>query len=467
MMVSFTNRHQLLLPLLGTFAIFCSTAVVRADTITGRVVRVIDGDTLVVAEGLSGEGRGAGDDPCPTNLFRVRLAGIDAPEIRQPYGLESKRALEEMVLDAIVVVDWTKRDRYRRVLGWVRAPSFGPEHHTHSQPATVNWQLVAAGHVWHAVRYSRDPEFVAAESDAARDRLGLWATTGRVPPWEFRNSQLQTFVSRSYSVSYSGGSGGLVPRPREGSRQQLRHGSHAEVEIRSSQLGWRGIADLLTISTTTCEIRDFKTGIAREEHECQLRTYALLWARDRELNPHGRLSDRLVLSYQEGDVEVPAPNETLLRSLEDELRKRSALALADLEAAPPDARPSTESCAYCPVRHLCEEYWCWRTPQDSSSKLYNDRFADVQLRLSGQHGPSSWDGVVESGLELRVGGPILVRASNLPFGLHRGQRLRLLNVHISVPNDKSLEDAVPVAVATMGASSEAFLLSKPPAIPTD
>jgi len=186
-------------------AVACST--LQADTITGRVVRVIDGDTVLL------RGAGLGIPP-----LRVRLAGIDAPELRQPYGPEAKRALEKMVLDAIVVVDWTKRDRYRRILGWVRVVPHETSHRADRQPSTpqqsapdtlqqsaahtlqgtalrgaapstINHLLLASGHAWHAVRYSRDPDLACAQAAAARDRRGLWATLNRLPPWDFRRNR--------------------------------------------------------------------------------------------------------------------------------------------------------------------------------------------------------------------------------------------------------------------------------------
>lgn len=103
------------------------------------------------------------------------------------------------------------------------------------------------------------------------------------------------------------------------SRCQLQHGSHAEVNLCVTELGWHGIADLLTLSSGLCEIRDFKTGTYKKQHESQLHTYALLWARDQTLNPTGRLADRLVLSYNDRDVDVSVPELKELLSLENEI----------------------------------------------------------------------------------------------------------------------------------------------------
>ncbi len=242
------------------------------------------------------------------------------------------------------------------------------------------------------------------------------------------------------------------------SRSQLLHGFYAEVELRASALGWRGFSDLLTLSSARCEIRDFKTGAPKQEHEFQVRTYALLWARDRDLNPNRRLADRLVLSYDEGDTDVPAPSEEEVRHLEEELQRRTNEMLSKLRADPPEARPSRQNCEYCPVRHLCEEYWHWHARQEPDSESLKTGFGDIQIELSARHGPRSWDGFVESGSNLKTGGKILLRTTNIQFELQPGQRVRLLNVHISVPDEEPVEEIQPTIVATMGANSEAFLL---------
>jgi len=52
-----------------------------ADTLTGRVVGVHDGDTLTLRVG--------------TRQVKVRLAETDAPELKQPYGQKAKQALSD------------------------------------------------------------------------------------------------------------------------------------------------------------------------------------------------------------------------------------------------------------------------------------------------------------------------------------------------------------------------------------
>ena len=77
-------------------ALLASTAC--ADTLTGRVAGVADGDTITLLD-------------ADRQQHKIRLQGIDAPERAQPYGQRSKESLSRLVFNKEVRVDWTKRDR--------------------------------------------------------------------------------------------------------------------------------------------------------------------------------------------------------------------------------------------------------------------------------------------------------------------------------------------------------------------
>lgn len=239
-------------------------------------------------------------------------------------------------------------------------------------------------------------------------------------------------------------------------RTVLSYGSYAEVELRAPDISWHGYADILTLSATHCEIRDFKTGTPKDEHQFQLLIYALLWWRDRDLNPSARLANRLVVSYDDRDIEIQAPGVDALCSAQEELRKRTTAALATLKHKPPEARPSSKNCSYCNVRHLCEEYWEHHMESRRGDDTSEEQCTDLQIKLSARHGPSSWEGVVESSSSLKTGRSTLLRTSNLLFELHPGQRLRLLNIRLSVPREDPLEDECSPVIATMGKGTEIF-----------
>jgi len=85
--------------------LLCGTAF--SAEIVGRVVGVHDGDTVTVLD--------ANNIP-----YKIRLAGIHAPESGQAFGTRSKQHLSHLVYDQQVRVEYTKRDRYRRPLGSIR-----------------------------------------------------------------------------------------------------------------------------------------------------------------------------------------------------------------------------------------------------------------------------------------------------------------------------------------------------------
>lgn len=87
-------------------ALLISQCLAHADTLTGRVVRVTDGDTIVILDSADAQ-------------HKIRLQGIDAPERKQAFGTKSKEHLSDAVAGKFVVVDYNKRDRYERILGKV------------------------------------------------------------------------------------------------------------------------------------------------------------------------------------------------------------------------------------------------------------------------------------------------------------------------------------------------------------
>jgi endonuclease YncB( thermonuclease family) len=149
---------------LAALLLLFAQGVASAETIRGRVVGITDGDTLTVLV----EGR---------RQVRIRLAEIDTPERRQPYGDRSRQALSALVFRKPVRVIVVDTDRYRRIVGRV-----------HQGTVDVNAEMVRRGAAWVSLRYSRDPSLPLLQAEAQRARRGLWALpeADRVPPWEWR-----------------------------------------------------------------------------------------------------------------------------------------------------------------------------------------------------------------------------------------------------------------------------------------
>ncbi len=84
--------------ILGAFLLLAAP-IAFANSLTGKVVKITDGDTLYVLDANYKE-------------HKIRLAGIDAPERKQAYGLASRKHLASIVAGQQVTVEYQKRDRY-------------------------------------------------------------------------------------------------------------------------------------------------------------------------------------------------------------------------------------------------------------------------------------------------------------------------------------------------------------------
>lgn len=141
----------------------------HAETITGRVVSIADGDTITVLDATKTQ-------------HKIRLAGIDAPEKAQAFGQRSKESLSDLVFDQTVTVETTKRDRYGRSVGTVLVDGLD-----------ANLEQIKRGMAWHYKAYAREqpPQdrlaYAEAEEVARGARVGLWRDVQPVPPWDFRH----------------------------------------------------------------------------------------------------------------------------------------------------------------------------------------------------------------------------------------------------------------------------------------
>lgn len=110
-----------------------------------------------------------------TRPIKLRLQGIDAPELCQAGGPQSRQYLESLLLKKQVEADMHGRDDYGRALAVVRGPQ-----------GDVGAQMVRSGLAW-SYRYRSDPGPYATEEAAARAaRLGVHAADNALRPREFR-----------------------------------------------------------------------------------------------------------------------------------------------------------------------------------------------------------------------------------------------------------------------------------------
>lgn len=148
--------------------VLCSSAYAYAEEITGRIVSVHDGDTATL---LTAE----------KNQVKIRLAGIDAPELKQAYGRVSRDHLASLIANHTVTVTIYKKDRYGRSVGKILVGSID-----------ANLEQVQAGLAWHYKKYEREQEpddrqiYADAEVRARTAGIGLWRDDDPTPPWVWR-----------------------------------------------------------------------------------------------------------------------------------------------------------------------------------------------------------------------------------------------------------------------------------------
>ena len=132
-----------------------------SQTYKGTILSVTDGDTYVFQT--------------ENGSLKIRSEGIDAPEMKQPFGDSAALFLKDYVnLNAIVIASGT--DRYGRTIGTL-----------YINGEDINKKLVLAGYAWFYKNYSKNQDYKNAEILARKKATGLWSQANPVAPWDWRN----------------------------------------------------------------------------------------------------------------------------------------------------------------------------------------------------------------------------------------------------------------------------------------
>lgn len=145
----------------------------HAETLTGYVVAIADGDTLTVLVANHQQ-------------YKIRLVGIDAPEKSQGFGDRSKQSLASLVFNKNVTVEWSKLDRYGRTVGKIMVNGID-----------ANLEQIKTGMAWWYRAYAKEQsladraKYEQAETIAKQQQIGLWRDRNPMPPWDFRHGGAQ------------------------------------------------------------------------------------------------------------------------------------------------------------------------------------------------------------------------------------------------------------------------------------
>lgn len=138
-------------------------AAVSANALEGRVVAVLDGDTIDVLDANN-------------RSHRIRFAEIDAPELKgQAFGQMAKQKLSDLCYGRHASVVEGDHDRYGRTVGVVTCNGIN-----------ANQAMVSSGLAWVYRQYTHSPALFRAEEEARASRRGLWADPSPTPPWLWR-----------------------------------------------------------------------------------------------------------------------------------------------------------------------------------------------------------------------------------------------------------------------------------------
>jgi endonuclease YncB( thermonuclease family) len=162
--------HQTLTKILCCLLIYLISAIgVQAETLVGKVVGITDGDTITVLDADKTE-------------HKIRLMGIDAPEKKQDFGNESKKALSNYIYQKEITVEYKKQDRYKRKVGKI---ILGKQ--------DICLQMIKDGMAWHYKDYEREQPkidrdlYSQAELKAREEKKGLWQDSKAIAPSTFRH----------------------------------------------------------------------------------------------------------------------------------------------------------------------------------------------------------------------------------------------------------------------------------------
>lgn len=144
------------------FAIFIFSLSIIAVAVSGKVIRVSDGDTILIQSG--------------SQKIRVRMYGIDAPELKQKYGEESKKYLEKRIMDKNVDIKVINQDQYGRKVGKVFYKN-----------KDINLEMLETGNAWFYEYHAKhEKDYRKAFKNAKEEKLGLWKDKNPQNPRNFR-----------------------------------------------------------------------------------------------------------------------------------------------------------------------------------------------------------------------------------------------------------------------------------------
>ncbi|MGG5207340.1 thermonuclease family protein [Chryseobacterium sp. MIQD13] len=146
-------------------ALLCFPFLLFSQT-TAKVIGISDGDTITVL--LDGNVQ-----------KKLRLAEVDCPENRQPFGKNAKKFTSDQVFARQITFTETTKDRYGRSVAKVY----------YGKGKYLSAEIIKAGYGWWYYSFSDDTDLGKMQETAKNQKLGLWQDKKAISPWDFRKLQ--------------------------------------------------------------------------------------------------------------------------------------------------------------------------------------------------------------------------------------------------------------------------------------
>jgi len=127
---------------------------IQTFALYGKVVGLHDGDSFTLLDSNNVQ-------------HKIRLHGIDCPELNQPFGKAAKQFVSDLIFGNYVNVETNKKDRYGRTIGIV----------TLANNTILNEVILKNGYAWHYLEYGTNSLWYELETNAKANKLALWLDT--------------------------------------------------------------------------------------------------------------------------------------------------------------------------------------------------------------------------------------------------------------------------------------------------
>jgi micrococcal nuclease len=133
--------------------------------LTAKVIGIKDGDTVEVIDKQN-------------NIVTLRLAEVDCPEKKQPFGTKAKQFTSDLVYLKTIKYIVTNKDRYGRYIAKI-----------YFENKYLSAEIIKKGMGWQYKKYSTSKELAKFEQQARSKKIGLWIDPNPIYPSEWRKAK--------------------------------------------------------------------------------------------------------------------------------------------------------------------------------------------------------------------------------------------------------------------------------------